>query len=315
MKHKSGAAGGEKSGSSWPYFESLYFLADQMTPRQSSGNTPLPIEVQENSLLETSDEEPPNLSETQTLIGDQDAVIHNAPSTSTVSRRNEPLEEEKLLPSKKSRQELLSSKKQSSRCNKQTSDVQNRMLELEEEKLQLFKQRRVETDEQKDYDYHFLMSLLPHLRIVKPERKLLVQSQLQQVLINEITPQSSQRTLSANSLCVMNPSGQSYTPQPTPSPAFSQSSHSSDPPFSSPSILSNPPTQDATVQLQVSYTPQPTPSPVFSHSANPPFSPPSTSNLPRNDAPVHTMTNSFPHQEQVINDNCDLATFVTNFRV
>lgn len=105
------------------------------------------IVSQENSLLDGSDGESLNLSEKQTPIGvHQDDVIHNALSTSTVSRCNEPLKEEKSLPTvKKSQQELR--KKQSTRFNKQNSDVQNRMLELEEEKLKIFKQWRVETDE------------------------------------------------------------------------------------------------------------------------------------------------------------------------
>ncbi|KAJ8953408.1 hypothetical protein NQ318_023525, partial [Aromia moschata] len=143
VKHKSGAAGGGKSGSTWPYFESLYFLADQMTPRESSGNVPL---SKENS-LPTNDEyyDEADSPETQNPDNDHpDDVVEVLPSTSTTNPSKRAVAERNPLP--QTEQQEPSSKKQQSRPAKRANDIQSRLLHLEEEKLKFFKQRKVQTD-------------------------------------------------------------------------------------------------------------------------------------------------------------------------
>lgn len=224
VKHKSGAAGGGKSGSTWPYFESLYFLADQMTPRESSGNIPL---TKENS-LPTNDEyyDEADSPETQNPDNDHpDDVVEVLPSTSTTNPSKRAVAERNPLP--QTEQQEPSSKKQQSRPAKRANDIQSRLLQLEEEKLKFFKQRKVQTDVNTDYDYHFLMSLLPHFQTVKPERKLLIQLQLQQVLLNEITSYSTRPSHHMNFLNRPSTGHVLYTPQCTPSPSYELSSPSS----------------------------------------------------------------------------------------
>lgn len=226
VKHKSGAEGGGKSGSPWPYFESLYFLADQMTPRESSGNIPL---SKENS-LPTNDgyHDEPDSPETQNPNDDHpDDVVQVLPSTSTANQSKRPVE--KRNPLLQTEEQESSSKKQQSRPAKRANDIQSRMLQLEEEKLKFFKQRKVETDVNTDYDYHFLISLLPHFKNVKPERKLRVQLQLQQVLLDEVTSYSTEPSQHMNFLNRSSTGHVSYTPQSTPSPSYVLSSPS---PFS-----------------------------------------------------------------------------------
>ncbi|XP_023311222.1 cytoplasmic polyadenylation element-binding protein-like [Anoplophora glabripennis] len=257
IKYKqSGAAGGEKSGSSWPYFESLYFLADQMTPRETSGNISLP---RENSLLPVNeksnnglDAEPESPKTQNTDDNHTNDAIQVLQSTSTANQSKRPREDQNLLPETQQQEPLRkqqesSSKKQQtlpSKSAKRGNDVQKRMLALEEEKLNFFKQRKVETDIHKDYDYHFLMSLLPHFKNVKDERKLHVQLQLQQVLLNEITSYKSQpsgHVILPNRFSGVHASySTSTTPQSEPSPASSTQSSwydlSSPPLFSQPSV-------------------------------------------------------------------------------
>lgn len=151
-----------------------------------------------NSLLLNNDENQDDPDSPQTQIPDDD-VIQVLPLTNQSKRPGEEGTE----------QQKSSSKKPAKRAN----DVQKRLLDIEEEKLNFFKQRRVETVVNDDYDQHFLMGLLPHLKKVKPERKLIIQSQLQQVLLNEMLsykPEPSQPTTFLN-------------PQFTPSPSSTQS--------------------------------------------------------------------------------------------
>lgn len=216
----------------------MFFLADQMTPRESSGNIPL---SHKNSLLaENGKNDEPDYPETEKPEDDHpDEVTLVLPSTSTANQCKQYVEEENR--SSKTQQHKSANAKQQSRLTKRgRNDIEHRMLALEEEKLNIFKQRKVEADITNDYDYHFLLGLLPHFKNVKPERKLLVQVQLQQVLLNELTSysdHSSQRILSnrpsaAHSLY-------NTTPQCEPSPALTHSTLnelSSHSPFSPPSI-------------------------------------------------------------------------------
>nr|XP_022909002.1 uncharacterized protein LOC111420274 [Onthophagus taurus] len=209
----SGDEGGEQVGSTWPYYDSLCFLADQMTPRESAGNVPPVRNKNVESTISQEQSQYEELSQMQSCSDDyQDDV------------RNQPVEEE--TPSICTVRTPESTKKHPTRSLKHSSDIQKRMIEVEEEKLKFFKQRKVETTIEKNYDYYFLMGLLPHLQKVKPERKPLVQLQLQQVLVNEVMSytQPVQHTLSSHTFSAPPSTQTSYTPQPTPSPSLSESS-------------------------------------------------------------------------------------------
>jgi hypothetical protein len=70
---------------------------------------------------------------------------------------------------------------------KRKSQTLSQLLELEERKTELEKavQQKSIMSTQEDEDYHFLTSLLPHLREIPKRRKLAVRLALQQVLIEE----------------------------------------------------------------------------------------------------------------------------------
>lgn len=167
---------------------SLYFLADQASffgnqPRETSGNSSL---LSKNSLLPVNEEsyegldaepESPNTQNTEDHYTND--AIQVLQSASIANQSKQPSEDRTSLPETqqqeptRKKQEPSSKKQQtlSAKPAKRGNDIQTKMLALEE-KLNFFKQRIVETDIHKGYDYHFLMSLLPHL---KEERKLHVQ--------------------------------------------------------------------------------------------------------------------------------------------
>lgn len=244
VKHKqSGAAGGKKSRSTWPYFESLYFLADQMTPREASGNIPVSEEISSHQNTEYYDQ--PDSPEPVSQIPEDhhlDDVVAVEPSVQS----ERPVEN-----TKPTTKQYEVNNKQSRPTKRSSNDIQKRMIELEEEKLQFFKQRKVETENIKDYDYHFLMGLLPHFKNVKPERKLYVQLQLQQVIANEISTYSNQHNMSESAvfpnMTSVATTSCSPTPQPTPSPAsHHSSSYDASSPFSPTSQHSIQPGTDPT---------------------------------------------------------------------
>jgi hypothetical protein len=68
-------------------------------------------------------------------------------------------------------------------------DAINQLLSLEKSKIEQFEKmhesKKTCEELEKDEDYHFLMSLLPHLRDVPKRRKLAIRTRLQEVLMEE----------------------------------------------------------------------------------------------------------------------------------
>lgn len=207
---RSGAAGGRKSGSSWSYYDSLCFLTDQMTPRDTSGNVPPSSQVNLENESEVQDD--------ADLSGEHRSTDSGTDIQTPFDNDNE-VSSENVAGEK-----VSSSSKLALRNKRKNENIQDKFLKLEEEKLNFFKQRKTNTEE-KDYDLHFLLSLLPHFRKVTPERKLLVQMRLQQVLLEEIMPSQSVYTGRISETL-------SNTAVPTPSPAMSHSTSYVQSPFS-----------------------------------------------------------------------------------
>ncbi|KAG8233818.1 hypothetical protein J437_LFUL008039, partial [Ladona fulva] len=67
---------------------------------------------------------------------------------------------------------------------KMKSSVVEKLLEIEEKKLLAYQQRKSNLLDE-DADFHFLMSLLPYLRKVPKQRKMLVRTKLQQIFCDE----------------------------------------------------------------------------------------------------------------------------------
>ena len=69
------------------------------------------------------------------------------------------------------------------------SDAINQLLSLEKRNIEQFekmhKSKKTSEEHEKDEDYHFLLSLLPHLRDVPKRRKLAIRTGLQQILMEQ----------------------------------------------------------------------------------------------------------------------------------
>lgn len=180
-KKSSGASGGEKINSSWPYYKNLYFLVDIMASRFASGNIPTESCQAETEL--NSDDEDVSFENDDTHTTNE--FNKDAIDTESITNTKGQSEQRNLF---KRKTEEVFFKKNKEKKNIRKNDIQERALQIEEEKLNFFKQRKMEMsfENVKVYDLHFLMGLLPHLKNVRPERKLLVQMKLQQVLAEEL---------------------------------------------------------------------------------------------------------------------------------
>lgn len=165
---KSDDLGAEIFTSKWPFFKDLEFLKHQMVSKTASERS----DVDEILGHSASNQE------------DSCDDLENSDS--------DRIKETNPLPNN-------GKEKKDSICNKPVSKnkiflLQEQMLQVEKDKLNFFKERRSYDSQvfSTDPDYHFLMSLLPHLKKVRQERKLLVQMELQRVLLTEIeiTPQN-----------------------------------------------------------------------------------------------------------------------------
>lgn len=141
----------------WPYFDSMLFLKDQMRSRKSGGNLPVDdddveeMDLQENELRAVPDEPNevcnPDLSEI-------DSVIESIPQPS-FHRSNRPVKRSAQL---------------------QLIAIEARKLKLLERKVG--KSNTCDDDE----DGAFFKSLLPHVRKLEPEEKLEFRMEIQSVV-------------------------------------------------------------------------------------------------------------------------------------
>jgi hypothetical protein len=161
--------------STWPYFQNLLFLSDEMIPRTSCGNIPGSSGI--DTVLDDSSvstdiqqiESEENVSTEQSceigVLAEPGSQSIHAPDDHT----------EKMLTNKKS-------------TKKRRQNIEEKLLAVEREKLQFFKMKcgnSASTSLEQDSDYQFLLSLLPFLKNVNPNRKMIVRMKLQQVFIEE----------------------------------------------------------------------------------------------------------------------------------
>lgn len=140
---------GKDNDSKWPYFKSMLFLTDTLTPRDLKGSTP-PVEegeevIDESTFLESS---PPCFNETELATPPPSKLFKS--------------------PAKKGKQG----------CRKTNNEIDQRLLEIEEKKLEYFQHSQ-------DSNVQFLMSLLPFLHQIPKSRQLIVRTKLMQVLMDE----------------------------------------------------------------------------------------------------------------------------------
>lgn len=166
----------KKSGSSdeeedevcdWPYFSQLQFLRDQFTPRQTSGNYPTTDEAQLSAVNEHDGDDN---SIIQTVDSPRDSSVH---SCSQFSAQSSPAPLSDSAPVRK---------------RKQTDDktVACALLKAEQEKLEYLKRKEenriARRQEPVDEDMAFFTSLLPHIRILSPRKKMRIRVQMMQLV-------------------------------------------------------------------------------------------------------------------------------------
>lgn len=162
---KSGDAGGSIKTTTWPFFELMYFLKHELEPTKTSCN----LAVGRTDAEHEDDEDNSIIDQDLTQLDDELNVGDNGLET----------------PATVSRPTSSASSSNQSRKRKETTPnvVARKMLQLEEEKVSLLKKETKEKSE----DYHFLMSLLPHLEAMDPLQKLRVRNKLTDVIIDAKT--------------------------------------------------------------------------------------------------------------------------------
>ncbi|XP_049310807.1 uncharacterized protein LOC125778221 [Bactrocera dorsalis] len=147
---KSGDAASQIT-SSWPYFNSLLFLKDQMKYRNLSGN------LKASSVKATQEEV------------EYEGEIEDILNTSQVEETRDLCDNDEFsceVPSKK----------------KNISNSTAQLLEIEKRKLALLENKKMEKKTVLDEDEAFFVTLLPHIRKLDPENKFLCRMEMQNVL-------------------------------------------------------------------------------------------------------------------------------------
>ncbi|XP_054085775.1 uncharacterized protein LOC128921648 [Zeugodacus cucurbitae] len=146
---KSGDAASQIT-SSWPYFNSLLFLKDQMKFRNLSGN------LKASSVKATQEE----------VVYEEE--IEDILNTSQVEETRDLCDNDEFsceVPSKK----------------KNTSNSTAQLLEIEKRKLALLENKKMEKKTVLDEDEAFFVTLLPHIRKLDPENKFLCRMEMQNI--------------------------------------------------------------------------------------------------------------------------------------
>ncbi|XP_076658609.1 uncharacterized protein LOC143362394 [Halictus rubicundus] len=135
--------------SSWQYFDSLSFLKDQFIPRKNNGNL-----VVDQALSDPNED----------LFKDSNINIFSPPSTAPSS----PV----------SSVAGCSSTRKSKRSNDLSSnqEIASQLIEIEKKKLRLL------SEEQNDEDIGFFQSLIPHIKKLTDEKKMLLMMDIQKMV-------------------------------------------------------------------------------------------------------------------------------------
>lgn len=162
-KKRSGDEGGVIKESKWAYFKCMEFLKDQFQRRQLQGNVPN-VAIFDEDIQNSTTTFPPDPTEVE-----NESQAQSLESSQNITNETPTLNYD--TPQRKI-----------AKMNNAT--VVKKLMMLEEQKIQIFKERNSASLNQ-DPDYHFLMSLLPYLRKVPEERKMIVRTKLQQVFCEE----------------------------------------------------------------------------------------------------------------------------------
>nr|CAI5868126.1 unnamed protein product [Callosobruchus analis] len=164
--------------SAWRHYKQLLFLTDAFSSRKMKTNIP-PVSSQTSELADilNEEEEEEDGVIASDIISDPDRAASNnivaIQETENVSSHSP----------KSFRKPIMAIKRKTGKPNALV-----KLLALEQKKVEQLEKRyersNVSEDLNKDEDYHFLMSLLPHLRDIPKRKKLETRMHLQQVLMN-----------------------------------------------------------------------------------------------------------------------------------
>ncbi|KAJ8977064.1 hypothetical protein NQ317_017226 [Molorchus minor] len=214
-KKRSGDEGGPTIKPAWPYYENLLFLKDQFASRTLNSNIP-----DVNSVGNSDTEENEDAIETVTQDTFEAEDHNSTQDICSIPDESQTPTDNVNLPNKGASENLQTSK----RLKKTNSGAIDQLINIEKEKLAEFKRKvhQLSSHTNIDADYNFLISLLPYLRKVKEDRKMIVRMKLQQVFCDEDVLQQ-QRTSFGNirpsshaSSYVSNSTWTTPSPQPSP---------------------------------------------------------------------------------------------------
>ncbi|XP_068082909.1 uncharacterized protein [Anabrus simplex] len=196
---RSGSGGDTINEPKWPFFNQLCFLSDTIRPRNMSSSVP---DVSEDTGSNEVDAEG---TEFET---DSTAALftpHSVENIAGPSQNNDDDDDDVQQVHKQRNKPFKSPLKR----GKKRINYDDKLLEIETKKLSYFEQS---SKLKQDSDYQFLVSLLPSLQDVPPERKLHVRMKLMNVLVEEqeernrsvvamrnISPVSSESSVGSNS--------------------------------------------------------------------------------------------------------------------
>ncbi|XP_062125987.1 uncharacterized protein LOC133838776 [Drosophila sulfurigaster albostrigata] len=172
---RSGDAGPESLNemcSQWTHFESMKFIKDQIKCRQSSGNLSRPQSYENVSI---------NAFEDSTIGDTELSVDIEAPHSA--NKETPQYDEESNI----STFEVDTSTPQHhapKKLKRRHDNIEGEILEIEKKKLELLDQKNKSRIPADDEDMAFFVSLLPHVRKMDPQTKLLCRMDMQRSVYN-----------------------------------------------------------------------------------------------------------------------------------
>ncbi|KAG5872352.1 hypothetical protein JTB14_006041 [Gonioctena quinquepunctata] len=178
VSHSGDAAKTYKS--TWPYFDMMSFLKDQVTPALKYGNSPTLEQSQEDVMHSDIEDD-----RTDTQLAIDPCVVVSPPSISTASTHSQ--EERPSSVSASTTVTASTTVSQKGKDNrKRLCDVRDgKFLEIENKKLLLLAQNLKHDDAMPDSEeFNFFKSLIPYLGKFKQIQKLRVRNKIQQVILH-----------------------------------------------------------------------------------------------------------------------------------
>lgn len=172
---QSGAAGGCTKKSKWTYFELMLFINDTFIAKPPTSN--IAREEENEDIISESDNEE-SVGEGQsnkgkTIDEGERGDVFRTPAT------------EKIITEHRNK---LQKKRKGS------ANVYERLVDIEQKKLETFNSKAKLAD---DSDYHFLMSLMPLMKALPPERNMQMRVNIQQLFVTDLyqnTPRNTSST-------------------------------------------------------------------------------------------------------------------------